>query len=134
MPWINLIKSMVFSISWRTKEFAGRSFSNDKQIGVIAQDVEKVFPELVNTDSDGYKSVNYSKLTPILIEAVKEQEASIKNLILRTKTLEEENKKIRLQNAKLIKTIAKNENKFARIEQAINILTKNKQIVRISNK
>ncbi len=44
----------------------------DKQIGLIAQEVEKVFPELVSTDSEGYKSIAYGKLTAVLIEAIKE--------------------------------------------------------------
>jgi hypothetical protein len=50
-----------------------------KQIGVIAQDVEKSFPELVYTDKDGLKSVDYDKLGAILIEAVKEQQRTIDN-------------------------------------------------------
>lgn len=53
------------------------NFSQDKQIGVIAQDVEKVFPELVITDGDGMKSVNYIGLIPVLIEAIKEQQIQI---------------------------------------------------------
>ena len=46
-----------------------------KQIGVVAQDVEAVFPELVASSVDGYKSVDYTKLTAVLIEAVKELKA-----------------------------------------------------------
>ncbi|MGG7663887.1 tail fiber domain-containing protein [Dyadobacter sp. BHUBP1] len=42
------------------------------QTGVIAQEVEKIFPELVTTDSEGFKSVDYTGLIPHLIEAVKE--------------------------------------------------------------
>ncbi len=42
------------------------------QTGVIAQEVEALFPELVSTDKDGMKSVNYVGLIPHLIEAVKE--------------------------------------------------------------
>ena len=43
-----------------------------EQIGVIAQDVEKEFPELVKTDGNGIKSVEYANLVSPLIEAVKE--------------------------------------------------------------
>ena len=43
-----------------------------EQIGVVAQEVETVFPQLVFTSDDGYKSVDYTKLTAVLIEAVKE--------------------------------------------------------------
>lgn len=46
--------------------------SHDLQTGVIAQEVEKIFPELVNTDEKGFLSVNYIGLLPHLIEAVKD--------------------------------------------------------------
>ncbi|QQS59877.1 tail fiber domain-containing protein [Candidatus Peregrinibacteria bacterium] len=49
----------------------------EKQIGVIAQEVEKEFPELVLEDNEGMKSVNYSALVAPLIEAVKEQQKEI---------------------------------------------------------
>jgi len=60
---------------------------NDKQevyeghdIGVIAQDVEKVLPEIVENRDNGYKAVKYEKLTAVLIEAVKELSAKVKEL------------------------------------------------------
>jgi len=59
---------------WKIKEFPKKGFSEDKQIGFIAQEIEKLFPELVQTNEDGYKSVSYDKMTPILVEAVKEQQ------------------------------------------------------------
>jgi len=50
-------------------------------MGVIAQDVEKVFPELVATDKmTGLKAVNYACLVAPLIEAVKEQQRQIERL------------------------------------------------------
>jgi hypothetical protein len=48
------------------------NFPEGRHIGVIAQDVEKVIPEIVHTAADGYKSVEYAKLVAVLIEAVKE--------------------------------------------------------------
>jgi hypothetical protein len=51
-----------------------------QQIGVIAQQLEKVVPSLVNTDKEGYKSVSYSGLTPILLQAIKEQQKQINDL------------------------------------------------------
>jgi len=50
-------------------------YDDKKHIGVIAQELEQEFPELVNTDMDGFKSVNYEGIAPILIEAVKELKA-----------------------------------------------------------
>ena len=43
-----------------------------EQVGVLAQELEKVYPELVSTDAQGYKAVNYAQLTPVLLEAIKE--------------------------------------------------------------
>ena len=73
---------------WNQEQYPNKEFSNEKQIGVIAQEVEVLFPEMVFTDSEGYKSVDYSRLTPVLIEAVKE--LSNKNDILEKKILEME--------------------------------------------
>jgi hypothetical protein len=46
-------------------------YGDDRQIGLIAQELEKVFPELVKTNAQGFKSVNYSGLVMPTIEAVK---------------------------------------------------------------
>ena len=51
-----------------------------RQMGVVAQEVEKVFPEIVSTDTNGLKSVDYSKLTSVLIEVSKIQTKKIKDL------------------------------------------------------
>lgn len=52
--------------------------SSDKtQIGFIGQEMEKVCPEVVSTDSDGYRAINYTRLVPILVEAIKEQQQLI---------------------------------------------------------
>lgn len=45
---------------------------SELQTGLIAQEVEKLFPELVMTDKEGYKAVNYTGLIPHLLEAMKE--------------------------------------------------------------
>ncbi len=54
--------------------------SDHKQIGVIAQELESVFPSLVKTDDEGIKSVKYSIFVPILIKAVQEQQEQIESL------------------------------------------------------
>jgi Flp pilus assembly protein TadG len=61
--------------------------SNEPSVGLIAQEVEKVFPELVS-DSGGTKSLQYSALVAPLIEAVKEQQREIKTLEARLRALE----------------------------------------------
>lgn len=65
------------SYDWRTDEFSGRGFTPNKQIGFIGQNVEKVLPEIVQTDRKGFKAVSYDKVIPVLVEAMKEQQATI---------------------------------------------------------
>ena len=74
----NVCKLRGVTYDWKNDEFKDKNFPEGKQIGVIAQEIEKVYPEIVTTDSEGYKSVAYEKLVPVLIEAIKEQQAIIK--------------------------------------------------------
>lgn len=62
----NFVKSI------RTVNFDWKSDPDNNNIGVIAQEVEDYFPELVHTNEDGYKSVDYSKLGVILFPVVKD--------------------------------------------------------------
>lgn len=63
--------------------------SNDNAIGVIAQEVEEVFPELVTTKEDGYKSVNYRALSTVLWKIVQEQDKEIEDVKSRLARIEE---------------------------------------------
>ena len=65
---------------WRKTEFLEINFDRGQQIGLIAQDVEKIFPELVKTDNNGYKAVSYEKLSVVLLEGIKEQQKEIDEL------------------------------------------------------
>lgn len=73
----SLLKLEAVTYDWNTELFKDKGFTNEKQIGLIAQDVQKEFPAIVKTDSDGYLTVNYSKMVPPLLEGMKE----MKNLI-----------------------------------------------------
>jgi hypothetical protein len=59
----------------------------EREIGVIAQEVEKVLPELVNEGPDGIKSVAYQNMVAVLIEAIKEQQEQINELKARLDNL-----------------------------------------------
>ena len=65
-----------FYFTWKDQEKYGAG----RQIGVGAQTVEKVFPELVHTGSDGIKNVDYDKLAAPIIEALRELKADNDNL------------------------------------------------------
>ena len=72
---------------WRASEFADKRFGTRQSYGLIAQDVQQVFPDLVQTDEQGYLAVNYSKLPLLTIQAVNELKA--------------ENDALKVQNAAL---------------------------------
>jgi hypothetical protein len=55
------------------------ALSGDR-LGLVAQDVEAVLPELVHDDADGYKRVRYHHLTALLAAAIKEQDAVVRTL------------------------------------------------------
>jgi len=76
----NIQKLRGVSYDWKIDEFPNKNFEVKHQIGLIAQELELIYPELVNTDREGYKSVDYSKLVAVLIEAIKEQQSQITNL------------------------------------------------------
>ena len=85
-------------VTFRANELA-ESFgyaNNKEQVGVIAQDVEKVLPQIVvpapfdimqlqegveiSRSGENYKTVHYEKLVPLLIQAIKEQQIMIEEL------------------------------------------------------
>lgn len=56
------------------------SFYNpDTQYGFIAQDVEKIFPELITEDNNGYKSINSNAFVPLLVTCIQQQQVEIEN-------------------------------------------------------
>ena len=67
-----------YEFDWIPKE--GIHSHEGHDIGVIAQEVEAVFPELVTTRDNGYKAVQYEKLTAVLLSAVKELTARVEEL------------------------------------------------------
>lgn len=58
------------------------------EIGVIAQEVEQILPQVVRDDTQGYKTVAYGNVVGLLIEAIKEQQNTIKELTTRLEKLE----------------------------------------------
>jgi hypothetical protein len=63
----------------KSSAFPANNFQSGRQIGLLAQNVEKIFPEAVN-ELDGYKGVDYARLVPLLIESIKELKKEIEEL------------------------------------------------------
>ena len=74
-----LMKIRGTRFEFRNDEFKDYQFAKGPQYGFIAQELEKEFPEIVKTEGDGYKSVNYNGMIPVLLEAVKEQQKQIED-------------------------------------------------------
>ena len=70
-------------------------------IGLIAQDVEKILPQIVSQSEDGYKAIDYQSLTAVLIEAMKEQQGQMTSQQEQIATLEKENAQFTGQIASL---------------------------------
>jgi hypothetical protein len=75
------------SFEWENAE-SGRQESPARQIGLVAQDVEAVFPELVTETAEGYLALSYDQFTAVLIEAIKELKAQNDLLLERVAALE----------------------------------------------
>ena len=64
--------SKVVSISGNTFDWNDKSNKSGNDVGLIAQEIEKVLPEAVTTRDNGYLAVDYHKVVPLLVEAIKE--------------------------------------------------------------
>ncbi len=95
-----------------------------KQIGFIAQDLEKVYPELVETDYKGMKSVNYSHLVAPLIEAFKTLYAKVIVLFDRTEKNTREIASVKQENAELKARVEKTEKENEELKQRLDRIEK----------
>ena len=75
-PISKIMKIGGYTFDWNEKQ----DTYNGHDVGVIAQEVEKVLPEVVETRENGYKAVKYDKMVPLLIEAIKDQQKQIDEL------------------------------------------------------
>ena len=72
---VKAISGVTFEWNEKSHKTTGK-----KDVGVVAQEIEAVLPELVETRTNGYKAVDYQKLTAVLIESVKELTAKVEAL------------------------------------------------------
>ena len=80
--------------NWDQKSFPNKDFSDKTELGFIAQEVEKVLPEVVSKDNspEEYRSVKYDKVVALLVEAIKEQQKQIDSLKSQVKKLNRKKK------------------------------------------
>ncbi len=75
-----LMKLKGVFFNWDTSKDRVKGHGSQREIGMLAQDVEAVIPEAVREDKDGWKSLDYGHLVPLLIEVVKHQQLEIRDL------------------------------------------------------
>jgi hypothetical protein len=70
-----------YEFDWIPMEGIHENYGHD--IGVIAQEIEKVLPEVVTTRDNGYMAVKYEKIVALLIQAIKELDVELENIKVR---------------------------------------------------
>lgn len=68
------------SFNWRPEIGVARGLGTGRQLGLLGQEVEAVLPELVMTDGEGHKNVEYANLVAVLVEAIKSLETKVREL------------------------------------------------------
>jgi trimeric autotransporter adhesin len=103
-----ILKLRPVSFTWKDDS------KNIKRIGLIAQDVQKVIEEVVDTGSDPAKTlgVNYSEIIPVLIRGIQEQDLQIESV-------KQENEDLKKTNEDLFQRIKLLENKFEQLESLL---------------
>ena len=77
-----------YTFTWNDKIVRPADFHNEVEVGVIAQEVQEVLPEIVKERATGYLAIKYEQLTPLLIEAIKELKENNDKLQSRIEELE----------------------------------------------
>lgn len=101
-----VLKLRGVTYNWRTDEFPQMNFSEKTQIGFIAQEIKEVLPEVVMQGSDGYYSVDYGRLTPILVSAIQAQQATIDKLQLKSAEIDQLRTQMAAMSEQLSKLLA----------------------------
>ncbi|MGO9088470.1 MAG: tail fiber domain-containing protein [Candidatus Sulfotelmatobacter sp.] len=117
--------------NWKHTNPSGYPSDPARQTGLIAQQVEKVFPEMVSIDKEGYRRVNYSQLPYLLLEGVRELKTSNDSLRAETERQREQNEQARAEIAKLRRAAAATDARVARLARSS--AAKNAQIVVLSH-
>ncbi len=84
-PIINALDKLLKlnGVKWKWNDNAGEVTKSTPSIGLIAQEVQEVLPEIVIEREDGYLALDYSKMVGLLVEAIKEQQTQINELKLK---------------------------------------------------
>ena len=100
------------SYNWRQDEFPNNSFDNTRHAGFIAQELREILPDAVKADGQGFLSVAYTEVIPLLVEALKEGRASLQ-------ANQAENKALKLRISELETRDKDREARLQKLEQLL---------------
>lgn len=114
-----LVRLQPVSYNWRVDEYPQFRFGTSRASGLIAQEVEKVFPELVSVDAGGFRRVNYGELPYLTLQGIRELKARNDRLAARVKAGDAQIRKLSRQVQQLQtvqQRLAAIEGRLARVE------------------
>ena len=88
MDKIKLLNPVSYKLRSDISAIAVDKSNNYTQFGLIAQELQQIFPDMVSTSDNGVLGVRYTELIPVLIQAIKEQQTQIEDLNARIQKLE----------------------------------------------
>jgi hypothetical protein len=77
------------TFDWKEENKIEHGYEGE-DVGVIAQEIEVVLPQIVTTRDNGYKAVKYDKLVALLIEGIKEQQIQINDMKVEIENLKKQ--------------------------------------------
>lgn len=112
----------------KISQFRGVNFTwketGEKDMGFIAQEVEKVAPELVSDDTEGMKAVKYGNIISIVVEALKELKLKVENLLGLQNEMKTELQRVKAENDELKRRLADQEARLERQEKLMEQLSR----------
>jgi hypothetical protein len=95
LPLLSSLRAVTFD--WKRDEFPEMEFDEKRQMGFIAQEVERYFPELIRQDPNGFKLLDYPKMSVVLLEAIKEQQVIIETQQTQLESIVQELQKLKAE-------------------------------------
>ncbi|TAG55033.1 MAG: tail fiber domain-containing protein [Cytophagales bacterium] len=93
----SVLKMRGVTYEWKTKSYPQFQHKDGKEIGFVAQELEEIEPLLVDLTSEGFKTIEYERVTVVLVEAVKEQQQMINHLKKQLSTMQLELNALKMQ-------------------------------------
>jgi hypothetical protein len=114
---INQLNPVQFA--WDQNDLRAKSFGSQNQVGFIAQEVEKVLPEVVIRGEDSYRSVEYGKIVSVVVAALKELYIKVLGNEKEFMALKAQNNQLLHENKQLMSEMKKLESKYLEIEHRL---------------